>query len=546
MLGGNGNARSVRIDPDNANPQQFPSMVNDEPDKAMKKIESIKDGADLQRMNPVFQPRRKCQDVVWVVLFFVTVFGVLGTCYFYAGSIEENATEAGSSKTEVVTEEKNEVATEVVTDEVATESQPIEQADTETADPDDVNIAIPNMWTLVVSGTVGALAAIVTSFILVIVAHQAPTCVVYTTLFFGPGLAVIMGMVLLGFAGAVSEATAKAVCMIFGIILIMLGVCLGFCTWCCYRHLIPFMIKLTETVADVIDDHFCLLGVALFGAVLSCLWTMACFIAFIGVALEHEVYKDDGKSKFFGFCCVLIFTWGSQVCTNICHVTYSGVFGRWYFGFDKTESPLAPSFKVAMVTSLGSICKGSFLVAAIRAIEYVVNQMKRQAQEDGNFVMCIILCCIECLVSMIGDMVEYFNEWAYVQCAFRGTKFCDSARITYSMMTCANIQFIICDLLLGSMSGLGALVCAAVGGGVGAGMGYVMDGMIAAIWGAILGCVAGFIAGAAAMATITSGIKAILAAWAENPQPLMMSHPDIHEEFEARINMKMAGEGMMH
>merc|ERR1712039_958758 len=101
------------------------------------------------------------------------------------------------------------------------------------------------------------------------------------------------------------------------------------------------------------------------------------------------------------------------------------------------------SFAVAMTTSFGSICFGSFLIATIRALEITVRQMRVDQQQEGNLTCCVILLVLECIISCIGDMMEYFSEWAYVQVAVRGCSFMDAVRITFSMCSCANVKTIL-------------------------------------------------------------------------------------------------------
>ncbi|CAE8646366.1 unnamed protein product [Polarella glacialis] len=93
---------------------------------------------------------------------------------------------------------------------------------------------------------------------------------------------------------------------------------------------------------------------------------------------------------------------------------------------------VSSSFKVALTTSFGSICFGALLVAAMRAWEAFLCQARKQAQQEGNTACCLLLMAVECVVSCIGDILEYFSEWAYVQCAVRGVSFVEAARITYS------------------------------------------------------------------------------------------------------------------
>merc|ERR1711879_1101116 len=131
----------------------------------------------------------------------------------------------------------------------------------------------------------------------------------------------------------------------------------------------------------------------------------------------------------------------------------------------------------------------------------------------GNAVCCVLLLVLQCVVQCFGDILEYFSEWAYVQCAVRGTSFMDSARITYSLMTCASLEYVVQDLLVNSVVNLGAFICAGAGCMAGVGIGFFVgvSKSNAKVMGAVLGSWVGLLAGGAAMSVISSGIKTILA-----------------------------------
>merc|ERR1712232_1140460 len=260
-----------------------------------------------------------------------------------------------------------------------------------------------------------------------------------------------------------------------------------------------------------------------------------CGITFFGIYQQYGKQLENSQYEQYGvlFLGALVYVWGAQVVYAVCHLTYCGVFGRWYFA--KTGGVMQ-SLRVALTYSFGSISFGSFLIAAVRAAESIASMARSQAQEDGNTLCCIIFLIVEMVIGCIGDMLEYFSEWAYVQCAVRGVKFTDAARITYSMMTCANIKYILKVLLLDSVVLLGAILCGLVGAAVGAGVAFATgDDAMSITAGAVIGLWAGCLAGGSAAGIISSGTKTILALWAEDPEPLRLTHPETHYEFEARI-----------
>jgi hypothetical protein len=300
------------------------------------------------------------------------------------------------------------------------------------------------------------------------------------------------------------------------------------------------MIQLVEVIGSVIQANPMALAVSIIGSIIGLVWSVICVVSFAGITANINV-SDQSRgvqyAMYFVFALVLI--WGSMVAYNVCHVTYCGVFGRWYYKEDEGSS-LRKSLGVALTTSFGSICLGSFLVALIRALEVVVRSARQDAQQDGNVACCVLLLVVECFISCIGDILEYFSEWAYVQCAVRGASFFQAARITYSMFTCANLQYILSDLLLDSVVNLGSFVCAALAAGAGALYAFGLGkNSTAIIWCAVIGLWSGVVAGGSAVGIISSGAKTILALWAEDPEPLRYHRPGIHAEFESRILAKM-------
>merc|ERR1719188_2084011 len=106
------------------------------------------------------------------------------------------------------------------------------------------------------------------------------------------------------------------------------------------------------------------------------------------------------------------------------------------------------------------------------------------------------------------------------------------------------MKYIIQDLLLGSLVSMGSLLCAVIGGLCGAATSFALNGQdeVSIAVGALCGFSVGIMAGSASVGVISSGVKTILMCWAESPQKLANSHPDIHEEFVKRINNEGASE----
>eukprot|EP00930_Biecheleria_cincta_P027966 TRINITY_DN19534_c0_g1_i1.p1 TRINITY_DN19534_c0_g1~~TRINITY_DN19534_c0_g1_i1.p1 ORF type:complete len:556 (+),score=93.64 TRINITY_DN19534_c0_g1_i1:140-1669(+) len=489
---------SARVKPEMANLSNVPALDAYDPSRKEKKLQEIHNGGQLLNMFPMMPPRRECQDGAFAALFLFVAAGTLGAGFLYMSRFNNTSRNDDSRFFDMETHDGMKV--------------------------EDLN---KHIFHIIISGLIGSAASLGAAFFFMMLARTYAQCVVYTALYFVSVLMVItgMGMMATGVSRMGQSDSASAIVLVAsGGILAAVGACYTACIWCCWGHMIPFTVRVVETVADVAEDHPCMIIVSLMGSICSFVWTIAVFSVLAGVVLKGKKdYAELETHESKGIMAVVVFmlAWGGGVIYNVCHTIYCGVFARWYFRL-KARSLLVPSTQVALTTSFGSICLGSLLVAGVRAVEYFVRASQRQAQEEGNIVTCLLLCCLDCLLSIIGDILEYFNEWAYVQCALRGTNFFDSARITYALCTCASMQYIITDLLVDSVVTLGAFFCAICGN------------MILAM-GALMGLIGGTIAGATAMSIFSSGTKTLLAAWTEDPEPLMHSYPEIAQDFSQKL-----------
>ena len=114
-----------------------------------------------------------------------------------------------------------------------------------------------------------------------------------------------------------------------------------------------------------------------------------------------------------------------QVVKNVVHVTVSGLFATYFFMAVPDPSrpgkhslsvrnPTAKAAGRAMTTSFGSICYGSLIIALIQLIRALVRSAANQAAQDGNGLAVFCLYCVDCLLSMIESLAEYFNKVCFL------------------------------------------------------------------------------------------------------------------------------------
>jgi hypothetical protein len=115
--------------------------------------------------------------------------------------------------------------------------------------------------------------------------------------------------------------------------------------------------------------------------------------------------------------------------------------------------------------SFGSICLGSLLQAVITAVRVLVqnarNQRDNQQCEGGG---AILLCILECIIQLLEDIVEYFNQWAYVFVGIYGYSYLDSGRKVMELFRARGWTSIITNSLVGFVLGFTSFSVAIVTG----------------------------------------------------------------------------------
>mmetsp|Transcript_55302 Transcript_55302/g.148136 ORF Transcript_55302/g.148136 Transcript_55302/m.148136 type:complete len:494 (-) Transcript_55302:149-1630(-) len=360
------------------------------------------------------------------------------------------------------------------------------------------------------------------------VARIFPTSFVWAALLGGQLLAVIVGLALIPGGGAL---------ILSGVILVVGGMVGVLCTICCYKRWIPFTALIVQTVTSVVETHQGMVAVSVLGCCLTFLWWLLCTCAFVAIYLLHANRIDNFHEDVplagmvVIFVVTLVASWGVGVMTGACQVACCGVFGRWYFGRDLLPGamPVLSSTRVAFTTSFGSICFGSLVMALFRAAEAVARAAREQAAEDGNVVVCIIAAIIQSILDCIGDIIEWFCTYAYVQCAIRGLGMVDAARATYALCKFANIDLIISNCLTDSVTASAAVLCGVAGGLV------AFAAASGETWFLLSGFILGSFVGSACLQPLRSGAITLAVCWSEFPEALEQLRPQLHRNFNLAL-----------
>lgn len=126
-----------------------------------------------------------------------------------------------------------------------------------------------------------------------------------------------------------------------------------------------------------------------------------------------------------------VWTWG--VLRGIGRVAVSGVVGEWYFHRENSLDPLEVTTAAvhrATGTSLGSICLGSLIVATVRVVGRIANELKRITSPRSKVLPNALsfLHSLTPILTMIASVLDQLNGYALVYVGITGESFWPSAR----------------------------------------------------------------------------------------------------------------------
>ena len=196
--------------------------------------------------------------------------------------------------------------------------------------------------------------------------------------------------------------------------------------WFGIRHQIPFLAALLSTVAKVTRKYPALIWTVLMGDIISLIWSafsagafMSFYVKFaLSIDSKNQIVVDQHNPAFIILVIYGLFSsyWVMNVLRYLVHVCVCGVYATFYFLSDNMpQSPTMASIKRGLTTSFGSVCFGALVITAVQVLRTLLNIAR---QNSDNIVMYFLLCCLECLVSCLEGLIEFFNYYAFTQVVY--------------------------------------------------------------------------------------------------------------------------------
>jgi hypothetical protein len=206
--------------------------------------------------------------------------------------------------------------------------------------------------------------------------------------------------------------------------------------------------------------------------------------------------------------------------------------GTWWFTpFEASSccsSGVRQSYLRAITTSFGSICFGSLIVAIIQTLREVVHSMR----DNGDSML---MCLFEAIIGCIAQLVEYFNQWAFVFVGLYGYSFMEAGQNVMSLFKSRGWTVIIADALVDTVLLMVSILVGILTGVVGLVVGSMVNLggepvrvtlMIAFITGFLIG----FVMCSTLFSVVSSAVNTVIVCYAEAPNEFEANHPQLSEQ----------------
>jgi choline transporter-like protein 2/4/5 len=157
------------------------------------------------------------------------------------------------------------------------------------------------------------------------------------------------------------------------------------------------------------------------------------------------------------------FFWTTEFILGVGLMTLAMVFVMHYFSRgDRSKLPSSPvltSLKTVFRYHLGSVALGSFIVAVVQFIRFLIDQLDKQLKKKGaqNSATSFMFKCVKCYLWVLEKILKFINKNAYIVIAITGRGFCWSAIHAASLILKNILRFAAVNVIGGFLLWLGKL-----------------------------------------------------------------------------------------
>jgi len=211
---------------------------------------------------------------------------------------------------------------------------------------------------------------------------------------------------------------------------------------------IPFSVLMLQTTMDVAKNYGHVFTVSAIGGIIAFAFGAWFSVTLVSIYVKYEPNSGGtnpacsrggcSSAKVIGLIVFITFAgyWITEFIKNVIHTTIAGIYGSWFFCSGKPggmpKGATRGAFRRAMTYSFGSISFGSLIVALVNMLRQAVSIAQQQEAQQGNIVGSMAFCVLGCFVGILDWAVQFFNRYAFSNCALYGKAYIPSAKDTWT------------------------------------------------------------------------------------------------------------------
>merc|ERR1712048_290299 len=180
--------------------------------------------------------------------------------------------------------------------------------------------------------------------------------------------------------------------------------------------------------------------------------------------LNTKAFSGINLQPVFQFYNLFMVMWTMGLINAISFTTMAGAFCRWYWsrGNEKMKEtfPICRSYGRVMQYHFGSMAVGSFILALIRLIRYLLMYLERKTRNAQNNSNCVksLFKVVHCMLFCFDRCLKYLARQAYIMVAMYGYSFCKASIMAVMLITANILQIATVNLINRYVMFLGKLV----------------------------------------------------------------------------------------
>lgn len=319
------------------------------------------------------------------------------------------------------------------------------------------------------------------------------------------------------------------------------------------RRRIPFAASLLNAGVKAIRNNVGIFFISLISGALMFGWSYLWIVSLLGITGAQKVCPDDenmSNGEDSDVCTVqlaqggwilpwiLFLFWTQQVMKNVIHTTVAGIVSTWYFDPPNAQgccsAAVRDSTKRSLTTSFGSICLGSLLVAIIQTLDYVVQNLRRNSENnEQSGGVALLLCCLDCILQCLESIMEYFNKWAFIYVGVYGYPYVEAGKKVMTLFSERGWTVVINDNLVSGALGLMSFTIALLISASSTVLISTRDE-----WGIFFTLIfaLAFVLSLTMMSAIDSAVSTVIVCFAEAPSDLERNHQAHYREIREAWN----------